>query len=114
MALTRAAFFTSSADTVKDGAIDIHAINQLPYATQPISISQFPYDIWYRTPLTWAQRGGNVVERNVHLEGGHFPSVHNSAALLQDIWNFFGNEELSNTLVFGRSLGTRRREIRKP
>lgn len=102
MPLISAATFTLSADSVKDGAIDVHFINLLPYVTQPISISQFPYDIWYRTPSTWAQRGGNVVERNVHLEDGHFPSVTNSAALLQDIWNFFGNDELSNTRVFGR------------
>ena len=51
-------------------------------------------------PLTWAQRGGNVVERTVHAEGGHFPSVTNTSALLQDIWKFFGNSDKSNTSLF--------------
>lgn len=88
------------ANTFQDGAIDVQGINLLPFVSQPVAIAQFPYDIWYRTPIEWAKRGGNVVERTVHAEGGHFPSVTNAEALLQDIWKFFGNRELSRTYVF--------------
>ena len=67
---------------------------------QPVAISEFPKDIWYRTPLEWAQRGGNVKYRTVHERGGHFPSLDTPAHLLNDIWRFFGDRELSGTAVF--------------
>ncbi len=69
---------------------------------QPIAISEFPFDLWYRTPLDWAQRGGNVKYRTVHETGGHFPSLDTPELLLDDIWRFFGNRELSGTAVFAR------------
>ncbi|RQM05032.1 hypothetical protein DH86_00003904, partial [Scytalidium sp. 3C] len=39
----------------KDGAISTTGINLLPYVPQPVAISEFPRDIWYRTPLEWAR-----------------------------------------------------------
>jgi hypothetical protein len=72
----------------------------MPYVPQPVAISEFPYDIWYRTPLEWAQRGGNVKYRNVHARGGHFASFDAPDLLLEDIWRFFGDKELSRTAVF--------------
>jgi hypothetical protein len=72
----------------------------LPFVTQPVAISQFPKDIWYRTPLAWAQRGGNVIYRKVHERGGHFPALDTPELLLDDIWRFFGDKELSRTKVF--------------
>ncbi|PON20329.1 hypothetical protein TGAM01_v210828 [Trichoderma gamsii] len=72
-----------------------------PYIHQPVAISEFPADIWYRTPLDWAQRGGNVVIRKVHEEGGHFASVETPDLLIEDIRSFFGNGTLSNTTMFG-------------
>ncbi|KAK0755600.1 hypothetical protein N5P37_011842 [Trichoderma harzianum] len=41
-----------------DGAISMSGIENLPYVKQPVAISQFPHDIWYRTPLEWAKRNG--------------------------------------------------------
>ncbi|KAJ9602865.1 hypothetical protein H2200_012645 [Cladophialophora chaetospira] len=73
-----------------DGAISTTGINLLPYVSQPIAISEFPYDLWYHTPLEWARRGGNVLYRTVHETGGHFASLTNPELLLADIWKFFG------------------------
>lgn len=84
----------------KDGAISTTGINLLPYVHQPVAISEFPYDLWYRTPLDWAQRGGNVKTRTVHKTGGHFASLTNPDLLLQDIWRFFADRELSRTSIF--------------
>jgi hypothetical protein len=84
----------------QDGAISPNGIKMLPYVHQPIAISQFPYDLWYRTPLDWAQRGGNVKYRTVHKRGGHFCSLDAPDLLLDDIWRFFGKSELSGTTVF--------------
>ena len=50
--------------------------------------------------MDWARRGGNVVQRVVHGEGGHFPALTNPELLLQDIWKFFGDRDLSNTKDF--------------
>ena len=86
--------------SLQDGAIGIMAINLLPYVSQPVAISQFPYDIGYRTPLSWAQQAGNVVSRAVHDKGGHFPALTDTQVLLQDIRKFFGDRKLSNTIVF--------------
>ncbi|KAI0156998.1 Alpha/Beta hydrolase protein [Xylariaceae sp. FL1272] len=83
-----------------DGAIDTKGINLLPYVSQPVAISQFPRDIWYRTPLEWALRGGNVKVNRVHGKGGHFATLDATGALLDDVWKFFGNGEVSNTKVF--------------
>ncbi|KAJ9613550.1 hypothetical protein H2200_003492 [Cladophialophora chaetospira] len=84
----------------EDGAISIRGIERLPYVTQPVAISEFPKDIWYRTPLDWAKRGGNVQYRTVHEKGGHFPSLDTPDLLLQDIWKFFGDKKISKTEVF--------------
>ncbi|KAK4072219.1 hypothetical protein Trihar35433_4283 [Trichoderma harzianum] len=73
-----------------------------PYVHQPVALSEFPADIWYRTPLDWAQRGGNVVVRKVHDKGGHFPSIETPDVLIDDIRSFFGNGSLANTTMFGR------------
>ncbi|RYO96866.1 hypothetical protein DL765_011439 [Monosporascus sp. GIB2] len=62
--------------------------------------SLFPKDIWYRTPLDWARRTGNVKVRYVHETGGHFPAWENPDLLLQDIWAFFGDRVLSDTRTF--------------
>ncbi|KUJ09385.1 alpha/beta-hydrolase [Mollisia scopiformis] len=71
-----------------------------PYVSQPVAISEFPADIWYRTPLDWAQRGGNVVARTVHEFGGHFAAVETPDLLIEDIRSFFGSSTLSNTSIF--------------
>ncbi|EXJ78913.1 hypothetical protein A1O3_08413 [Capronia epimyces CBS 606.96] len=84
----------------QDGAISPQGINQLPYVKQPVAISEFPYDIWYRTPLEWARRGGNVRYRTVHKLGGHFPSLDVPDLLIDDIRRFFGDREISSTKVF--------------
>ena len=89
-------------DVDQDGVISTKGINMMPYVKQPVAISEFPHDIWYRTPLEWAQRGGNVKYRTVHETGGHFPSLSNPDLLLGDIWKFFGDEELSGTHVFNK------------
>ncbi|KAJ9637945.1 hypothetical protein H2204_004535 [Knufia peltigerae] len=86
----------------KDGAISPTGINLLPYVHQPVAISEFPYDLWYRTPLEWARRGGNVKYRTVHDRGGHFASLDAPDLLVDDIRRFFGDREVSNTKVFFR------------
>jgi hypothetical protein len=72
----------------------------LPFVHQPVAISQFPHDLWYRTPIDWAKRGGNVKQNTVHKTGGHFATLTSPDLLLDDIWRFFGNRELSGTRVF--------------
>lgn len=85
---------------LQDGAINLSSINLLPYVSQPVAISQFPYDIGYRTPLSWAQQAGNVVSRSVHDKGGHFPALTDTQALLEDVRKFFADRKLSKTIVF--------------
>lgn len=70
-----------------------------------MAISEFPLDLWYRTPLEWARRYGNVVYRTVHETGGHFPSLDTPDLLLADIWRFFGDKQESKTEVFGSKHG---------
>jgi hypothetical protein len=83
----------------------------MPYVKQPIAISEFPKDIWYRTPLDWAQRGGNVQYRTLHERGGHFPSLDTPELLLEDIWRFFGDEKMSRTDVFKSMESARGRVV---
>ncbi|KAI6785803.1 uncharacterized protein J7T54_006142 [Emericellopsis cladophorae] len=78
------------------GAFNATGFQSLPYVKQPIGISEFPKDIFYRTPLEWAQRTGNVKARYHHDNGGHFASWESPEALAEDIWAFFGDEELSD------------------
>jgi hypothetical protein len=72
----------------------------MPYISQPIGISQFRWDIWYRTPWDWAKRSGNVVSFVRHDQGGHFATLDAADTLVQDIRDFFGNRKLSGTDVF--------------
>ncbi|KAF2167470.1 hypothetical protein M409DRAFT_66038 [Zasmidium cellare ATCC 36951] len=74
----------------KDGAFTIDSFEDLPFVDRPMAISEFPKDIWYRTPLNWAQRTGNVQTRYVHSYGGHFPAWETPHELLPDIWDFLG------------------------
>ena len=73
---------------------------EVPYAQQPIAISEFPYDLWYRLPLDWAQRIGNVKKRFVHDEGSHFAAWQTPELLAADMWEWFGDREASGTKVF--------------
>lgn len=72
----------------------------MPYISQPIALSQFPDDIWYRTPVEWAKRSGNVVHVEKHERGGHFAAVDAPDLLIRDVQAFFGNKNLSGTHVF--------------
>ncbi|KAL7790692.1 Alpha/Beta hydrolase protein [Trichoderma afarasin] len=83
-----------------DGAISMSGVENLPYVKQPVAISQFPHDIWYRTPLEWAKRNGNVKWSAVHEKGGHFPALETPEVLAGDVQQFFGNAEESGTKVF--------------
>ncbi|KAL5085077.1 hypothetical protein Trisim1_010866 [Trichoderma cf. simile WF8] len=83
-----------------DGAISMSGVENLPYVKQPVAISQFPHDIWYRTPLEWAKRNGNVKWSAVHEKGGHFPALETPEVLAGDVRQFFGNAEESGTGVF--------------
>ncbi|CAM1510877.1 Fc.00g083900.m01.CDS01 [Cosmosporella sp. VM-42] len=84
-----------------DGALEGLDFGSLPLVEVPVAISQFPYDITYRMPLDWARRGGNVIKRNVHNHGGHFAAYEVPDLLLQDIWEWFGDREVSGTKAFG-------------
>jgi hypothetical protein len=75
----------------------------MPYIRQPIALSQFPWDIWYGTPLEWAKRSGNVVSLNKHDRGGHFAAVEVPDLLIEDIQKFFGDKVLSGTHVFDKN-----------
>jgi hypothetical protein len=86
----------------QDGVVSLQGINAMPYISQPIALSQFPYDIWYGTPLEWAKRSGNVVKVVKHDRGGHFAAVDAPDLLIGDIRSFFGDGKLSGTSVFGR------------
>jgi pimeloyl-ACP methyl ester carboxylesterase len=85
----------------QDGAfIPLQVIGPMPFVKQPTAITQRPYDLGFGMPLEWAQRVGNVVVRYQHAYGGHFAAWQTPESLAQDLWNFFGNEELSGTSVF--------------
>jgi hypothetical protein len=87
-------------EVANDGALEAADFGTLPLVEVPAAISQFPYDITYRMPLEWAKRGGNVIRRNVHSHGGHFAAYEVPHLLLQDIWDWFGDEETSGTKAF--------------
>ncbi|QKX59749.1 uncharacterized protein TRUGW13939_06891 [Talaromyces rugulosus] len=86
-----------------NGAFNLTAFDDLPMVEQPMAISEFPLDIWYRTPLEWAQRTGNVQKRYMHDRGGHFPAWETPHFLLDDIWDFFGQLDISHT--WGMNIG---------
>lgn len=87
-------------EVLKDGGFATLDFGTLPPAQVPVAISQFPYDIAYRMPLSWAKRGGNVLQRTVHDHGGHFAAYEVPELLLNDIWSWFGDKEVSGTKVF--------------
>lgn len=84
----------------KDGVISLQGIGSMPYVTQPVALSQFPRDIWYRTPLAWAKRAGNVVALARHDRGGHFAALDAPDLLVDDVRAFFGDGARSGTSVF--------------
>ncbi|KAK8030179.1 hypothetical protein PG993_011470 [Apiospora rasikravindrae] len=104
----------------KDGVISTKGVHTMPYVSQPMSISQFPLDLWYRTPLEWAKRTGNVVSCVRHDRGGHFAALDAPDLLVNDVRAFFGDRELSGTQVFvpppvrtrGSSVGMREWHVR--
>ncbi|KAK8078778.1 Alpha/Beta hydrolase protein [Apiospora phragmitis] len=79
-----------------------------------------PLDLWYRTPLEWAKRTGNVVACVRHDRGGHFAALDAPDLLVGDVRAFFGDRELSGTQVFvpppvrtrGQSVGMREWHVR--
>ena len=87
-------------EVANEGALEGPDFGTLPLVEVPVAISQFPYDITYRMPLDWAKRGGNVIKRNVHNHGGHFAAYEVPDLLLRDIWEWFGDKEVSGTKAF--------------
>ncbi|KAK7934607.1 hypothetical protein PG985_000102 [Apiospora marii] len=107
----------------KDGVISTKGVHAMPFATQPIAISQFPLDLGYRTPLDWAKRTGNVVSCARHDRGGHFAALDAPDLLVADVRAFFGDRERSGTQAFvppppppvrtrGQSVGMREWHVR--
>ncbi|KAI9703101.1 MAG: hypothetical protein M1820_005973 [Bogoriella megaspora] len=88
-------------ENLKEGTWEGFEFGTLPYVSQPVMISELPYDIWFGLPLDWAQRGGNVKVRNVHDRGGHFFAYERPQTLAEDLWRWYGDGELSGTKVFG-------------
>ncbi|KAH7110582.1 Alpha/Beta hydrolase protein [Dendryphion nanum] len=76
------------------------AFGEFPFVEQPTAISLFPYDLWYRLPLDWAQRRGNVTVRYLHDRGGHFAAHEVPEIYASDVWNFYGNKSLSGVNAF--------------
>ncbi|KAM0473671.1 hypothetical protein ACHAPX_008076 [Trichoderma viride] len=88
-------------EMLNDGAFIGVDFADLPIVSQPVAISQFPYDaLGYGLPLDWARRGGNVVKRFVHDHGGHFAAYEVPDLLLPDIWSWFGDKNASGTSFF--------------
>ncbi|PNP45074.1 hypothetical protein TGAMA5MH_03123 [Trichoderma gamsii] len=88
-------------EMLNDGAFIGVDFADLPIVSQPVAISQFPYDaLGYGLPLEWARRGGNVVKRYVHDHGGHFAAYEVPDLLLPDIWSWFGDKNTSGTSFF--------------
>jgi pimeloyl-ACP methyl ester carboxylesterase len=71
-----------------------------PFVTQPVGVTQRPYDFGVGLPLEWMQRGGNVKAVYVHDHGGHFAAYRSPNSLVDDIYRWFGDRELSGTSVF--------------
>ena len=84
----------------REGAWSGLVFGDPPFVPQPVMITELPYDIWYRLPLDWAQRDGNVKVRNVHDRGGHFAAYEVPDLLADDLWRWYGDKELSGTGVF--------------
>ncbi|TVY42918.1 putative epoxide hydrolase [Lachnellula occidentalis] len=93
-------------EAAKSGSLTLNGVGDFPYVKQPVAISEFVRDIWYQTPLDWAQRLGNVKYRTVHNTGGHYPSTETPSLLIDDIRKFFGNTEMSGTGVFSANTHT--------
>ncbi|KAI0126793.1 Alpha/Beta hydrolase protein [Xylariales sp. AK1849] len=94
------AAFSIYKEGAQGGTFNLTHFFDLPFVTQLVAMSDFPKDLWYRTPIEWAERSGNVKVRYLHEIGGHFPAWENPDLLLEDIWAFFGDLHLSNTRVF--------------
>ncbi|EKG18007.1 Epoxide hydrolase-like protein [Macrophomina phaseolina MS6] len=86
-------------EAVSDGDWVGFGFGDFPFVEQPTAISLFPYDLWYRLPLDWAQRRGNVTARYLHDRGDHFPAYGTPELFASDIWAFF--------LEMNHSLGSR-------
>ncbi|KFX97022.1 hypothetical protein V490_03007 [Pseudogymnoascus sp. VKM F-3557] len=87
-------------EVLSEGGLAALDFGTLPLVEIPVAISQFPYDISFRMPLEWAKRGGNVLKRTVNTHGGHFAAYEVPGLLLNDIWSWFGDREVSGTKVF--------------
>jgi hypothetical protein len=71
-----------------------------PFVTQPVGVTQRPYDFGVGLPLEWMQRDGNVKAVYKHGHGGHFAAYRSPDSLVDDIYRWFGDRELSGTSVF--------------
>jgi hypothetical protein len=71
-----------------------------PFVTQPVGVTQRPYDFGVGLPLEWMQRDGNVKAVYKHDHGGHFAAYRSPNSLVDDIYRWFGDRELSGTSVF--------------
>lgn len=84
----------------REGEFQGAGLGHSPFVTQPVGVSQAPYDLGVGLPLDWARRQGNVKALYPHAFGGHFAAYKDTDALAGDIYRWFGDRELSGTAVF--------------
>lgn len=84
----------------REGEFQGNGLGVSPFVTQPVGVTQNPYDVAFGLPLDWARRQGNVQAIYQHEFGGHFAAYKDTEGLLQDVYRWFGDRELSGTAVF--------------
>ena len=87
-------------EMVAEGDFADVGIGRPPFVTQPVGVTQRPYDLGFGMPVEWARRDGNVKAVYVHEVGGHFAAYKDTESLADDAYRWFGDRELSGTAVF--------------
>ncbi|CAK5266342.1 unnamed protein product [Mycena citricolor] len=65
-----------------DGTMDVYGPAEYP--TIPMGMSHFPGERAY-VPISWTHATGNIVHRNKHERGGHFPAYEAPDLLVEDL-----------------------------
>lgn len=87
-------------EMVAEGDFADVGIGRPPFVTQPVGVTQRPYDLGFGMPVEWARRDGNVKAVYVHEVGGHFAAYKDTESLADDVYRWFGDSEMSGTAVF--------------
>jgi len=68
------------------------AHDRMPVVEAPVAVSVLPEEI-VTAPRRWAQRYYNLQQMRYHSSGGHFAAWEEPQAIVQDIRDFFRNQQ---------------------